>query len=42
MCDGLRASLGSLTWPVLQHHLESVITVSEEEVKSSMKLLWER
>ena len=42
IADGLRASVGTLTWPVLQEHLTDVITVSEDEILSAMYLSWER
>lgn len=42
IADGLLTSLGDLTWPILQAHVERVITVSEEEIITAMRLLWER
>ena len=42
IADGLRTSVGTQTWPVLQEHLSGVITVSEEEIVSAMYLSWER
>ncbi len=39
ICDGLLTSLGELTWPILRDHLETVITVSDEEVIAAMHLL---
>jgi threonine dehydratase len=42
ICDGLLTSVGRLPWAVISRHLESIITVSEDEVKTAMKLLWER
>jgi threonine dehydratase/serine racemase len=42
IADGLRTSLGQLTWPILRDHLEDVITVSEEEIVAAMRLAWER
>ncbi|KAI6659922.1 Serine racemase [Oopsacas minuta] len=42
IADGLRQSVGTLTWPVLQEHLTDVITVTEEEIISAMYLSWER
>jgi threonine dehydratase len=42
IADGLRTSLGDVTFPILKEHLHEIITVTEEEIISAMKLLWER
>jgi threonine dehydratase len=42
IADGLRTSLGSITFPILQELIDEIITVSEEEIISSMKMIWER
>jgi threonine dehydratase/serine racemase len=42
VADGLRTSLGDLTWPIIRELVEKVITVSEEEILAAMRLLWER
>ena len=42
LADGLRTSLGELTWPILRDHVEAVLTVSEDEIIAAMRLLWER
>jgi threonine dehydratase/serine racemase len=42
VADGLRTSLGDLTWPIVRDRVERVITVSEEEIIAAMRLLWER
>ncbi|HYD47227.1 MAG TPA: pyridoxal-phosphate dependent enzyme [Terriglobales bacterium] len=42
VADGLRTSLGELTWPILRDHLEAIITVSENEILTAMRLAWER
>jgi threonine dehydratase/serine racemase len=42
IADGLRTSLGELTWPILRDHLEGVLTVSEDEIVFAMRLAWER
>jgi threonine dehydratase/serine racemase len=42
IADGLRTSLGDLTWPVLRDHVERVITVTDEEIVRAMRLAWER
>lgn len=42
IADGLRTSLGDLTWPVVRDLVDSVVTVSESEIKSALKLVYER
>jgi threonine dehydratase/serine racemase len=42
VADGLRTSLGQLTWPVLRDQVEGVYTVSEEAIVAAMRLVWER
>jgi len=42
VADGLKTSLGSITWPIVRHNVERVVTVSEEEIKAAMRLVFER
>lgn len=42
IADGLRTSLGTLTWPVIQKYVDDIVTVSEEEIVAAMKLVFER
>ena len=42
IADGLRTSLGKHTWPILRDHLDRVVTVGEDEIRSAMRLAWER
>lgn len=42
IADGLRTSLGVLTWPVVREVVERVVTVSDEEIVAAMRLLFER
>ncbi|MCO6457115.1 MAG: pyridoxal-phosphate dependent enzyme [Pirellulaceae bacterium] len=42
IADGLRTSLGELTWPILRDHLDNVIRVGEREIVDAMRLVWER
>jgi len=42
IADGLLTSLGSMTWPIIRDHVEMIITVSDDEIKRAMKLVWER
>jgi threonine dehydratase len=40
--DGLLTSLGALTFPIIQKHVEQIVTVSEQGIIESMKFVWER
>ena len=42
IADGLKTSLGKKTFNIIINHVEAILTVSEEEIVSSMKLIWER
>lgn len=42
IADGLRTSLGDLTFPVIKEHVTKIITVSDEEIIKAMRLIWER
>ena len=42
IADGLRASLAARTFAILQRHVDGILLVSEEEIVSTMKLVWER
>jgi threonine dehydratase len=42
IADGLLTALGSLTFPIIQQHVEQIVTVSEEAIIAAMKFMWER
>jgi threonine dehydratase len=42
IADGLLTSLGRITFPIIQKHVEQIITVSEAAIIESMKFIWER
>ena len=42
IADGLKTSLGNLTFPIIQQHVSEIITVSESEIQTAMHLIWER
>ena len=42
IADGLLTSLGKNTFPIIQQHVEQIITVSESAIIESMKFIWER
>ena len=41
MADGLRSSLGDITFAVIQRDVEAILTVSEEAIAAAMRLVWE-
>lgn len=43
IADGLLANyVGTLTWPVIRDHVERVFTVSEDQIRAALRLVWER
>ena len=42
IADGLRTSLGELTFAIMQQHVQQIVTVSEEAIVSAMRYIWER
>lgn len=42
IADGLLTSLGTKTFPVIQEHVDRIITVTEEEIIAAMRFIWER
>lgn len=42
IADGLRSSLGEKTFPMIQNFVDDIHTVSEKEIISSMRFVWER
>lgn len=42
LADGLRTQVGELTFPIIKAHVSDVLTVTEEQMIASMKLVWER
>lgn len=42
VCDGLRAELGTLTFPLLRAHVRDVLLVDDARIVAAMRLLWER
>ena len=41
IADGLRTSLGTVTFPIIQSHVDAIVTVSEEEIVAAMRFVWE-
>ncbi len=42
IADGLLTSLGDLTFPIIKKHVKDIVTVSEDEIISAMRTVWER
>jgi threonine dehydratase len=42
VADGLRTSLGDLTFAVIQKHVMEIVTVSEDGITEAMRTVWER
>ncbi len=42
IADGLRTSLGPLTFPVVRDLVDEIVLVSEAEIAAHMRLVWER
>ncbi len=42
IADGLRSTLGTLTFPVMQARVRDVVTVSDEATIAAMRHVWER
>ena len=42
IADGLRTQLGDQNFPIIKSHVKEIIRVSEEQIVSAMKLIWER
>lgn len=42
IADGLRTSLGSITFEIIMKHVDDIVTVSESSIVEAMKLIWER
>jgi len=41
IADGLRTSLGDLTFPLIAKNVDDIVTVTEEGIIGAMRLLWE-
>lgn len=42
IADGLKTNLGDLTFPIIQEFVQEIIRVDEDEIITTMKLIWER
>src|SRR5438105_3705693 len=41
IADGLRTNVGERTFPIIQHYVDDIVTVSEEAIVSAMRTIWE-
>ena len=42
IADGLLTSLGTLNFPIIQNYVDDIVTVTEENIRKAMKLVYER
>ncbi len=42
IADGLKTVLGDKTFPIIKEHVHSIVRVTEAEIVSAMRLIWER
>lgn len=42
IADGLLTTVGTKTFPIIQENVKRIITVSDAEIVSAMRLIWER
>jgi len=42
IADGLLTSLGTLTFAIIQQHVEQIVTASEAGILTAMRFIWER
>ena len=42
ICDGLRTFLGDVNFPIIQQHVEQILTVDELSIIEAMRLIWQR
>jgi threonine dehydratase len=42
IADGLKTSLGDVTFPIIKQHVDKIIIVTESEIINAMRMIWER
>lgn len=42
ICDGLRAQIGEINFPIIQEMVDGIITLTEQEIVNSMRMIWAR
>jgi len=42
VADGLRTSLGELTFPIIRQYVDAIVTAGEADIIAAMRAIWER
>ena len=42
IADGLKTSLGDITFSIIKNHVQEIIRVTEEEIIEAMQIIWQR
>lgn len=42
IADGLKTQLGDQSFPIIKRHVDSIIRVTEDEIVTAMRFIWER
>jgi len=42
IADGLKTQLGDINFPIIKDYVDDIVRVTEEEIVSAMRLIWER
>jgi len=42
IADGLKTNLGENPWPIVRDGVDEIMTVTEEEIRAALRLIWER
>jgi threonine dehydratase/serine racemase len=42
IADGLLTSTGQLTWPIIRDQVDHIFTVTDDQIRSAMRFIWER
>lgn len=42
IADGLKTNLGDINFPIITENVEKIVRVTEEEIRSALRLIWER
>ncbi len=42
VADGLKTQLGDINFPIILENVDEIVRVSEEEIKTALRLIWER
>lgn len=42
IADGLKTNLGDINFPIITENVEKIVRVTEDEIRSALRLIWER